>query len=218
MKTSHSLVFTTAIMVGLMCFKVQARSFDIDYTSIKSISGIHSGGTLQIVYCDNNSTPKQARRFVRPLIIVEGYDPHKVLGDNDITIEAIDTVMLKEIKKAYDIIFLNYNDGVDDIFCNARLLEAAIDTVNSRKVGTEQNVVVGVSMGGLVARYCLASMEKRYKDHQTRKYISLDVPHRGANVPVGFQAAIRDLRTLNVTVFRQTIDPMQQHLKAQLHF
>ena len=213
--------FTITILCLAFCCSVHAQIPSVEAKITINKTNNHSGGELQVVYAAGN---KKSGKFIRPLIIAEVYDPADILkGQTAINLAYVCEEYPQLVTNItellyYDIIYLNYNDGVDDIFRNAQLLEAAIDTVNARKGTNEQNVVLGVSMGGLVARYCLASMEKRGKDHQTRKYISLDVPHKGANVPVGFQAAIRDLRTLNVTVFRQTIDPMQQHLKAQLHF
>lgn len=65
---------------------------------------------------------------------------------------------------------------------------------------SEQLVVVGPSMGGQIARFALAYMEKRYNDpndvvayqkvewrHNVRLYFSLDSPHNGANIPLGLQ-------------------------------
>ena len=46
---------------------------------------------------------------------------------------------------------------------------------------------MGLSMGGLVARYALCDMENRSEDHDTRLYISYDSPQQGANVPLSFQ-------------------------------
>jgi hypothetical protein len=92
----------------------------------------HFGGILQIIYCDKNLIKN--KKFVRPLIIAEGYDACKVLGTPDITIANIPTAMRDELKKGYDIIYLNYEDGVDDILHNAKLLEEAIELVNANKI------------------------------------------------------------------------------------
>ncbi len=97
----------------------------------------------------------------------------------------------------YDLIFLNFANGTDYIQRNAYLLEQVIEIVNSRKTtwnGTRQdNVIIGMSMGGLVARYALRDMELNSEDHETRLFISHDVPHWGANIPVGLQAAVQHL-------------------------
>jgi hypothetical protein len=55
----------------------------------------------------------------------------------------------------------------------------------------QQNVVMGLSMGGLVARYALAEMTKNSVDTETRLLITHDSPHRGANVPLGLQYLIQ---------------------------
>jgi hypothetical protein len=53
-------------------------------------------------------------------------------------------------------------------------------------------------MGGLVARYALRDMELRNVNHNTRLYASIDSPHQGANVPLGFQAAVKYLNGLSI--------------------
>lgn len=57
----------------------------------------------------------------------------------------------------------------------------------------QQNVIIGMSMGGLVARYALRDMEIIGQNHETRLFISHDAPQWGANVPVGAQAAVQHL-------------------------
>ena len=98
----------------------------------------------------------------------------------------------------YDIVFIDYNDGTDDIRRNAALFEEVVRSVNNQKVidpaigAKQQNVVLGISMGGLVARYGLAEMEKRGTDpSDTRLLLTHDALHRGANTPLGLQALTR---------------------------
>jgi hypothetical protein len=67
------------------------------------------------------------------------------------------------------------------------LLVDLINIINNTKVGNEQNVVIGPSMGGLISRYALGYMESQNMVHDTRLWISFDAPHLGANVPIGFQ-------------------------------
>jgi hypothetical protein len=77
--------------------------------------------------------------------------------------------------------------GADFIQRNAMILVELINQINAQKVGTEKNVVIGPSMGGLISRYALRYMEQNDLEHDTRLYISFDSPHLGANVPIGFQ-------------------------------
>lgn len=62
----------------------------------------------------------------------------------------------------------------------------------------QPNVVLGQSMGGVIARYALKDMENNSINHQTRLYISDDAPHLGANVPQGFQHLARHARSLYI--------------------
>ncbi len=84
------------------------------------------------------------------------------------------------------------------------VLEEVIRWVNANKQplgGVRQpNVVLGTSMGGVVARMALGRMDRGggtrngaggFAAHETRLYVSLDAPHQGANVPLGYQALAR---------------------------
>jgi hypothetical protein len=73
-----------------------------------------------------------------------------------------------------------------------------VDSVKAVNGSTEQNVVMGLSMGGLVARYALADMTKRNISTQTRLLITHDSPHRGANVPLGLQYFIKMLGSVQL--------------------
>lgn len=55
---------------------------------------------------------------------------------------------------------------------------------------TQPNVVVGMSMGGILTRYALKKMEDRNIPHCTSTMITWDTPHKGANAPLGVQGAI----------------------------
>ena len=79
------------------------------------------------------------------------------------------------------------NGGADFIERNAMLLIDLINTLNADKVGDEDLVIIGPSMGGLISRYALNFMENASENHETRLWISFDSPHLGANVPLGFQ-------------------------------
>jgi len=120
-------VLTITITMGLINLNVQAQSSDYEKI-IYPKHGVHLGGTLQVIYSTLNRDHKG--KFVHPFIIVEPYDAADVLKNDDIRYNM--DYMLKyfnplidSIKRFYDIIYLDYTDGVDDIFRNARLLEEA---------------------------------------------------------------------------------------------
>lgn len=79
------------------------------------------------------------------------------------------------------------NGGADFIERNSMLLVDLINTLNTNKVGDEDLVIIGPSMGGLISRFALNYMENNAQDHETRLWISFDSPHLGANVPLAFQ-------------------------------
>ena len=158
---------------------------------IKSSRQLHSGGTLQYKLSPHNHTGK----FRKPLFIVEGFDVYPtVISDPKYNVSLKDVFgdrknefyrLNRILDLGYDIAYLDYADGMDDIRRNAALFQDALRYINTHKEGDEKNVVVGLSMGGLVASYGLRKMELAGKDHETRKYISYDSPHMGANVPLG---------------------------------
>jgi hypothetical protein len=93
--------------------------------------------------------------------------------------------------KDYDIIWVDWNNGTDFIQKNAYVLEEVIKWVNEEKLAngsSQSNIVLGASMGGLIARFALKDMEDRgTTPTQTSLYVSFDAPHQGANFPVGYQ-------------------------------
>lgn len=186
-----------------------SRREDISITNTND----HSGGILQILYAStNNSNPRKIRKA---LIVAEGYDVNHLIpsvsdtkidnflenywnaefGTINVPYNIYGSTLIQTLDaNGYDIVYLDYNNGVDDIKRNAKLLEAAIDTINKHKENNEINVVMGISMGGLVARYALRDMELNNREHNAIKFISIDTPHKGANVPVGAQALVRQLQ------------------------
>gem|GEM_PF-2762007 len=93
----------------------------------------------------------------------------------------------------YDIILLDFEQGATFIQQNSDLLKQLIDWVNNEKVGCEELVVIGASMGGAIARYTLATMEQAGEEHQTRLYTSFDAPHQGVNIPISVQELMDNL-------------------------
>jgi pimeloyl-ACP methyl ester carboxylesterase len=141
--------------------------------------------------------------FDKPIILLDGFDPNdgrdipSIYGllDYGVGLNLADDLR----NQGYDVVIMNFpnytrpatstlvSGGSDFIQRNAMVLVELLNQVNAMKVGTEKNVVIGPSMGGLIARYGLRYMEMNTLDHDTRLYISFDAPHNGANIPIGFQ-------------------------------
>jgi pimeloyl-ACP methyl ester carboxylesterase len=139
----------------------------------------------------------------KPIFLLDGFDP----GDTRNTATIYNLLnygtgqnLATDLRaQGFDIIILNFptytqptttnviDGGADYIQRNAMIFVELLNQINAQKVGTEKNVVIGPSMGGLIARYALRYMEMNSLNSDTRLYISFDAPHLGANVPIGFQ-------------------------------
>jgi cytochrome P450 len=114
---------------------------------------------------------------VNPLIIAEGfpggYSP-------DYLYDILNQQGLADAlrRRGYDVVFVGFDDGLLPMQENAGVVEACI--VEATKRTNAPLVAGGLSMGGLVARYALASMEQRGVDHRTRLFVTIDTPHFGA--------------------------------------
>ncbi|MGI9174173.1 MAG: esterase/lipase family protein, partial [Rhodothermales bacterium] len=131
--------------------------------------------------------------LTRPVIFVEGFDtyandPAKRRTWQDMyRLAAEENVAATLQAHGYDLVLFKLHDAADYIQRNAYALETFLDQVN-REMGSQQPVVVvGPSMGGLIGRFTLASMERKQKRHNVRLYVSVDAPHQGANIPLGDQ-------------------------------
>ena len=202
---------------------------DIPDVVLESPTNAHSGIDLFIRRSVSNAGSNTNPQFRKPLIIVEGLDLSSattLLGNgynyNNFLVEIADLFKtgfstptnttpqafdqyLDDVA-GYDLIFVNWHNGVDDILRNALALQDVINYVNTRKLpGAQQNVIMGISMGGLVSRYCLAQMVKAggtgVNETQTRLLITHDSPHRGANVPLALQHLLQGLRKQRVKAF-----------------
>lgn len=149
------------------------------------------GATVEVENgCDNV--------FDKPVIIVEGFDPDGSLTINELKYRFSENDF-RQILKAYgyDLVYVDFTNNSALIENNAKVLEAVINKVNQEKSGNAPNHVIGFSMGGLIARWCLRDMEERSLDHEVENYFSYDAPHQGANLPLGlqylFNEIVRDL-------------------------
>lgn len=142
----------------------------------------------------------------KPIIVLDGFDPgdSRDIGGlyNSLNFDGDNLAdILRD--EGFDLVILNapqyttdgkdIDGGADYIQRNAFVLIELINLINAQKVGDEELVILGPSMGGLIARYALAYMEQNSLDAETRLYISFDSPHRGANIPITLQYLINYL-------------------------
>ena len=159
-----------------------------DPSDTRILSGIYD-----LLGYDNGGTPENLADYIRN---EEDYD---VVLINFPTYFRLSGGTLQSLANSTDvntdgvIDVLDYpssvivDGGADFIERNALSVVEIINIINTQKVGTEENVVIGPSMGGLITRYALNYMETQGMNHETRLWMSFDSPHLGANVPIGFQ-------------------------------
>ncbi|MEM1406719.1 MAG: DNRLRE domain-containing protein [Bacteroidota bacterium] len=194
------------------------NAVELSFTATRPFAGEAASATVTIETADVGNV------LDKPLIVVEGFDAWRIISpdnpDNnfdyddlindpddigsfliDVDIDFNGETLSDALETAgYDLVFVDFDDGTTYIERNSYLLQTIIDWVNDNKVGTTPNVVLGMSMGGLVARYALRDMELNGQNHDTRLYVSHDSPHQGANVPVGVQAMVRHLSVQGLSV------------------
>ena len=213
-------------------------NLDLPDFTVPAQPGVHAG--CRVFLRRSIATP--ANQILKPFIVVEGLDISSALPDirenfdiNDIINEIglarnrfgtpvrFFDEWLDEVGN-YDLLFVDWGNGVGDIPGNAVALEAVIDWVNQQKAAsnsTQQNVIMGISMGGLISRYCLADMVKRTprKATGTRLLLTMDSPHQGAYVPLAFQHLIMALPDVNGplgirlgSIMNNTLDQVRNNL------
>ena len=212
---SHSKLYVDYVAPAAVA-RYAGGNREVTITATKAYQGILGVGNITIEYAGTDGI------LDKPLIVVEGFDPlndfhyrqfinNPSSGGINIPIDLdFPGQTLNDAVEAagYDLVFVDYANGTDFIQRNAFMVEEVIAWVNRNKTGTQKNVILGMSMGGLVARYALRDMEVNGLTHNVKLYISHDSPHQGANVPLAAQAMARHLygETFTLPVFLSIFD------------
>lgn len=149
----------------------------------------------------------------QPFIVVEGFDPREMSkkdgngkGATDaesfykmllIAEDRMDALGL--ITNNYDIVYVDWENSGEFLQSNSNTLQKIITKINQQKAYagiTAPNIIYGHSMGGVISRHALRTMENRGLQHNTSHYISHDAPHLGANVPLGALYALHGALSL----------------------
>ena len=192
MKKLYTLL--TVVLFSTQLFSQTPITATIPYQGYEETQPLLGQGEYQI-FLDNVDGILD-----KPVIIIDGFDPGDSRDINALY-NALDYGsgnLADAIRdEGFDIVILNapvyttngidVDGGGDYIQRNAMVLIELINQMNAQKVGNEELVIIGPSMGGLIARYALAYMEANSLPHETRLYISFDSPHLGANIPVSIQ-------------------------------
>lgn len=177
----------------------------------------------EIEYCFYMNPQNTSGKLRRPFIVCDGFDPgntknyhsnnsdidprgmYEILNgnpsQNEDDPERPSAELVSKLQAlGYDIVFVNFLEGAGDIPSNAESLRGFLnDIINKeyRDENTEEIILVGPSMAGLITRYALAKMEENKEEHYVRQWISFDSPQKGANVAIGIQWAVYYLSQMN---------------------
>lgn len=170
------------------------------YTEIAA-DGEQSGGELQVIYLNKEKT---SGKFIRPLVIAGDINLSGLLTGNASTSFDLKTIAsgsigskINELSQIYDIIYLKYNNDTDDLLRNGKLLRKALQIVNNNRFSvSDDTYVVGLGVGGVIARIGINMMESEGENHRVCKFIAVNSPFRGINIPLALQGLIRHIQNL----------------------
>jgi pimeloyl-ACP methyl ester carboxylesterase len=155
-----------------------------------SYKGVHARGDY-VVYSSD-----ACDEIDKPIIVIEGFDPEGKNGHDKIRAMLGDYLLERLEDRGYDLITVNFSDPFEYLQANSRVVVDMLRHINDTKSGDAPLVVVGFSMGGLIARHALRFMEQKKIPHDTRLYVSVDAPHRGANIPYGIRGTLKNVLKL----------------------
>ncbi len=126
--------------------------------------------------------------ITRPAVVVEGFDIDNTMNWDELYALLNQEGLVEELRaRGYDAVVLDFTESTDYIQRNAFVLVDLLHKVQAVIDPAVDYPLVGASMGGLVSRLALAWMEYDADPHRVRNFISFDVPHAGANIPLGIQ-------------------------------
>ena len=163
-------------------------------TTTFTLSGLNIG-----VYGGCSKIVNEADKKV--IIYLEGFDVLDMVssqnrGVAEIYSEQVLSSGIDDLRRfGHDIYVVDWKNSRTDIKLNGLYLEGLIRWLRCNHPSQQPYVIMGESMGGLVARYALLDMEKHpdvegcqfQKGHNTRLLITMDTPHKGANIPMSVQ-------------------------------
>ena len=126
--------------------------------------------------------------LTRPAVVIEGFDLDNTMNWDELYALLNQQGLVEELRvRGYDAVVLDFTEATDYIQRNVFVAVDLLHQVQTAIAPGEFFPLVGASMGGLVARGALAWMEANADPHRVRNFVSFDVPHAGANIPLGIQ-------------------------------
>ncbi len=181
---SDTLISYSKINIKILCGEMILKSAAI----INSASAVNfSVNGLNYKYevgVDN--------KLDKPVIISEGFD---ILDNLDADHLQYYWESRMDVLKdhGYDIFYIDYDDPGLSLQENASCVVDLVHQINNNKTGNYEGIYIGESMGGIIGRIALKSMENNGYDHQIGLFVPYDSPFKGAYIPEGIQWTLADL-------------------------
>jgi hypothetical protein len=154
----------------------------IPLTGTQAYNGGTATGRAFVYLSDANAV------LTKPAIVVEGFDIDNTMNWDELYALLNQENLVEDLRaRGYDAVVLDFTESTEYIQRNAFVLVDLLHQVQAQIGPSDDYPLVGASMGGLVSRYALAWMENNADPHRVRNFISFDVPHAGANIPLGIQ-------------------------------
>lgn len=168
--------------------------------------------------------------LTKPVIFLDGFDPGNSRDYKEIYDEFIEksglATQLRQL--GYDLVIFDFAEGGGLVERNGMLVIKLLNELHTRYANSLQSdfVVIGPSMGSLVAQYALkkAEITPQYP-HHTRTFISFDGIHKGANIPIELQLAYKkvidlslfgDVLTTVASAFGKEVDVLNSPAARQM--
>lgn len=158
----------------------------------------------------------------KPLIYVSGIDLGESKNVDDLYKEFIEKGELTDLNNnGYKIFVVDWKNSRQSLTANAAILVDVINEINIEMKNDEnpnQIVILGSSIGGIISRYAITSMEdnNHHAWHNCRLLVTLDSPHQGANVPLGLQHIASSL--IGFTGLNPAFSAATYYMDKQAHF
>ena len=121
-----------------------------------------------------------------PAVVIEGFDLDDSMNWDELYALLNQENLVEDLRAlGFDAIVFNFDNATQPMQRNGLLVAELLTTIHAQSPAPF--ALVGASMGGLCARYALCQLEAQAIEHGVGTFISFDVPHRGANIPLGVQ-------------------------------
>ncbi len=168
--------------VEIRALAAPAPNDTLPLTGTQPFNGVTATGRAFVYLSSAHTT------LTRPAVVVEGFDIDNTMNWDELYALLNQEGLIEELRtRGYDAVVLDFSEATDYIQANAFVLVDLLHQVQADIDPSATYPLVGASMGGLVARYALAWMEQNADPHRVRNFVSFDVPHAGANIPLGIQ-------------------------------